>query len=169
VLRNQTLPSADFKQPSQVLAGMNDAFQMGRHDGMYFTLWYGVYEKSSRQLSFASGGHPPAILLAGNTVEGSRPVELATYGMLIGAFPIMTFEQQTQCLPEFSRLYIFSDGIYEVSRQDGTMLTFKEFVDILSSTPPTAPSPIDATIDRIRAERGSEAFEDDVSIMEVTF
>jgi serine phosphatase RsbU (regulator of sigma subunit) len=167
VLRNQTLPSTDFRQPAQVLVGMNNAFQMIQHDMMYLTLWYGVYEKSSRELLFANAGHPPAILLSG-AGDSAAPVELANHQMLIGAFPSVAFEQQTYPLPESGRLYIFSDGIYEITRPDGTMLTFKEFVDILSSPSGSASAPIDDTIDRLRAEMGGGDFDDDVSIIEIT-
>jgi sigma-B regulation protein RsbU (phosphoserine phosphatase) len=169
VLRTETLPATDFRQPSQVLSGMNDAFQMDRHDGMYFTLWYGVYERSTRQLSFANGGHPPAVLFAGPSADAAEPVELSNHGMIVGAFPGTTFDQQVRLLSDFSRLYVFSDGIYEVSRPDGPMLTFQEFVDILSSESKSPVSPVERTIDRIRAEHGQEDFEDDVSIIEVTF
>src|SRR5581483_6967327 len=64
VLRNQLLAATDFSSPSQVLQGLNEAFQMDRHNDMYFTIWYGVYDKEHRSLSYANGGHPPAILIA---------------------------------------------------------------------------------------------------------
>ena len=45
VLRNQSLASTDFRSPTEVLAGLNKAFQMDRHNDMYFTMWYGVFDK----------------------------------------------------------------------------------------------------------------------------
>ena len=48
VLRNQTLPNTDFRSPASVLAGMNEAFQMDRHNNMYFTMWYGVFNRTTR-------------------------------------------------------------------------------------------------------------------------
>ena len=47
-LRAQTLPLIDFRQPSQVLAGLNNAFQMDQQKGKYFTIWYGVYLKPAQ-------------------------------------------------------------------------------------------------------------------------
>src|SRR6202451_3504010 len=66
VLRNQSLPATDFRLPSEVLGGLNKVFQMDRHNDMYFTMWYGVYDKQKRRLTYANGGHPPAILMAGS-------------------------------------------------------------------------------------------------------
>ncbi len=51
VLRNQiSAPRPNFLSPAEVLAGLNSAFQMDRHNGMYFTMWYGVYDKENRRL-----------------------------------------------------------------------------------------------------------------------
>ena len=46
-----------------MLAALNRAFPMEEHAGRFFTIWYGVYDRTSRKLSYASAGHPPAILL----------------------------------------------------------------------------------------------------------
>ena len=43
VLRQRALPDVDFTNPAQVLASLNTRFQMDRHNGLFFTMWYGVY------------------------------------------------------------------------------------------------------------------------------
>jgi sigma-B regulation protein RsbU (phosphoserine phosphatase) len=169
VLRNQTLPATDFRSPTQVLTALNKVFQMDRHNDMYFTMWYGVYDKQKRRLTYANGGHPPAILMAGATRETAKPVELSQRGAIIGAFPEMNFGEGSQDLPEFSRLYIFSDGIYEITRPDDTILTYEEFLEILVDSKRSSQTPLQHTIAAIRAARGSDQFEDDVSIIELAF
>ena len=59
-LRSQALPQTDFRQPGQVLAALNNAFQMDQQNGLFFTIWYGVYHKPSRRIDYAGGGHPPS-------------------------------------------------------------------------------------------------------------
>src|SRR5579862_2094457 len=99
VLRNQTLVATDFRSPSEVLAGLNKVFQMERHNDMYFTMWYGVYDKQKRQLTHANGGHPPPILIGGPTEETADAVKLSQPGTIIGAFPEALFPQETRKLP----------------------------------------------------------------------
>jgi sigma-B regulation protein RsbU (phosphoserine phosphatase) len=169
VLRNQTLSSTDFRSPSEVLAGLNKVFQMDRHNDMYFTIWYGVYDKQKRQLTYANGGHPAPILMAGDTESAAEPLKLSQSGRIIGAFPDMKFESNTLDLPAFSRLYIFSDGIYEVSRPDETMMTYSEFMEILADSKRSAGSAIEHAVGAIRSVRAGDQFEDDVSIVEVSF
>lgn len=173
VLRNQALPATDFRSPSEVLAALNNIFQMDRHNGLYFTMWYGVFDKANRRLTYASGGHPPAILMAGPAHESARPIELSKRGTIIGAFPDCTFDAATVDLPAFSRLYVFSDGIYEISRRDGSMLSYEDFPGILSrahgAAGPLNASTIHHTISAVSAVRAGDQFEDDVSIIEVSF
>ena len=169
VLRNQTLPATDFTSPSQVLGGLNEAFQMDRHNGLYFTTFYAVYNKQTRRLAYASGGHPPAILMAGDTCETATPVELKKRGLIIGGLPHVTFQEEVRDLPAFSRLYFFSDGVYEITKPDRTMMKLPEFVAILSAASVSDGPAIERTVGEIRAVRGGDAFEDDVSIVEVTF
>lgn len=62
-LRSQSLPDTDSKDPEQVLVSLNAAFPGEENNDMFFTIWYGVYKKSTRELTYASGGHPPALLI----------------------------------------------------------------------------------------------------------
>ena len=64
-LRSQALPQTDFRVPGQVLGALNNAFQMEQQNGLYFTIWYGVYQKPTRQIDYSGGGHPPALLYNG--------------------------------------------------------------------------------------------------------
>src|SRR6185369_13587849 len=84
VLRQRTLTQADLREPAEVLASLNAMFQMDRHDGMIFTMWYGVYHVPQRILRYASAGHHPAYLVADGA---STP--LRTRGLTIGAMPDM--------------------------------------------------------------------------------
>jgi sigma-B regulation protein RsbU (phosphoserine phosphatase) len=90
-LTAQTLPGVDFRDPRAVLAGLNDAFPMEKHNNMYFTIWYGVLHRPSRTLRYASAGHPPAVVLA----EGCEPQRLRTEAMPIGTVPRAPFQVGT--------------------------------------------------------------------------
>lgn len=169
VVRNQTLPSTDFTSPAQVLSGLNEAFQMERHNGLYFTMFYAVYDRRTRQIAYASGGHPPAILICGDTVETATIIELSKRGMIIGGMPGVTFHEEVRDLPALSRLYFFSDGAYEITKPDGTMMKLSEFVQILTDARFAGGPAIEHTVNAIRAVRGGDSFEDDVSLVEVTF
>ena len=60
-LRSQSLPQTDFRQPGQVLTALNKAFPMEQQNGLFFTIWYGIYHRVTRQLAYA--GPSPRLAL----------------------------------------------------------------------------------------------------------
>ena len=146
------------------------SFQMDRHNDMYFTMWYGVYDKQKRRLTYANGGHPPPILMAGSTRGDRRADRTIAARNNHRRFPGDGVQaEDSRDLPAFSRLYVFSDGIYEVTKPDDTMLTYEEFMDILTDSSRNAGSALEHTIGALRLVRGGDQFEDDVSIIEFAF
>jgi sigma-B regulation protein RsbU (phosphoserine phosphatase) len=69
LLRSHSLPNTNLYQPQTVLTALKDVFQMGNPDERYFTIWYGIYNQATRQLDYASAGHPPAVLVSETEVQ----------------------------------------------------------------------------------------------------
>jgi len=136
VLRASALPHADFRDPSAVLAALNDAFPMEKQNDMFFTIWYGVYRRSTGELSFASGGHPPAIHLR-DRADGTTESTLLSSagGMAIGAIAGIEYDCETVAIEPGDRLLVLSDGTYEVDTTAETMLTFEDLVTFVRDTP----------------------------------
>ncbi|CAN5627369.1 SpoIIE family protein phosphatase [soil metagenome] len=167
VIRSGSLPKTNFLDPGEVLTGLNDAFQMERHNNMYFTIWYGVYNTADRTLRHASGGHPPAILL--HPGEGKQMDQLRCPGMLIGAMPEMTFDSETTLVPPGARLFVYCDGAYEIKRPDGTMIDFDhDFLGFLSAHAHSKTLP-DEVLAWIRTIHTGEALDDDYSFVAMDF
>ncbi len=169
VMRSHSLPDTNFHDPGNVLEALNDMFQMERHNNMYFTIWYGVYNKSSHTIVHSCGGHPPAILLSGDDRASAEPVELKVPGLVIGTMPDMPYRNETQELGRYNELYLFSDGVYEVDLPEGGMWEFKDFVKLVAQPPPSGKSEIDVVADQVTEWVGGGAFEDDFSMVKFVF
>lgn len=165
VLRSQALPQTDFRQPCQVLAGLNEAFDMEKQNQMYFTMWYGVFRKKDRNLVFASGGHPPAILLR----PGQPPRSLRTQGLVIGGLGGARFKTDITDVPPGSQLYLFSDGVYEITRPDGSMMQLDELVDWLVQVPGSGSAKLEQLAEKALATSAGGRFDDDYSMLELFF
>ena len=79
----------------------------------------------------------------------------------------MTYDELMVDVPERSRLYFFSDGHYEVTRPDGSMMAYEEFVEILGQVP-RGENALTHAIDAVRRIGQRDVFEDDLSIVEVS-
>lgn len=163
VIRAESLPGVDFRNPSAVLAGLNTAFPMERHGEMFFTAWCGIYHIPTRTIRFAAGGHPPAIMVK---VDGTTEL-LAAKGPVIGAMEGANFTAQESFIPPESRVFVFSDGAYEISRDDGTMMGHSDLVVLLAQAPKTDAVPW--VMEQLRRVNSQEAFDDDVSLVELCF
>mgnify|MGYP001025899752 CR=1 FL=1 len=107
LLRSGSL--ADMTQPATVLALLNRLFPMEQHKDKYFTVWYGVYDRRSRVLTYASAGHPAAVLW-----QEQEMAVLPGQGLPVGMFPEATYQTHTRVIPPRAKLYLFSDGAYEI-------------------------------------------------------
>ena len=168
VLGSHSLPNVDFHDPSQVLGGLEIAFDMERHDGKYFTIWYGVYQPSERRLRYAGGGHPPAALFAGTTREDSSLSLLESDGPAVGFGMGLDFESQEVVLPPYARMYLFSDGAFEIQIVDGPMWTQSEFLEYLGQRQDQEAA-MDLVLEHCSQIHGSSTLDDDCSILQCEF
>ena len=168
-LRSQSLPNTDFRDPEQVLASLNIAFPGEENNDMFFTIWYGVYNKRTREMTYASGGHPPALLIGDTAVDDSRAKPLRTPNNVIGAVPGAAYQKSKHRVGEKTTLYIFSDGVYEVEKPDGSMWQLEEFTDYINKIKTDSPSKLDHLYRHVKNIGNLENFEDDFTIVEVAF
>ena len=167
ILRTQALPGVDFRQPVAVLSALNNAFQMDAHDEMFFTIWYGVYDRRSGRLTYATGGHPPALLLHGDAPEQLHRELLQTPGPVIGGFPDQEFVSATTALGRYSKLYLYSDGAFEIFGPDGKEWTLAGMLEVLERNAASG-SAIERLQSTIRERRGQDQLDDDLSVLELT-
>jgi len=161
MIRTSSIPGADASDPSAVLAGLNAAFQMSQHNGMFFTLFYGVLDVASASLEWSNAGHPPAVLLG----PGGDASRLDSQGLMIGAADGMSWERVRTPTPPGTRLLLYSDGLYEVRRPNGSIWTLDEYLD--GVTKAKRQGFLDAVLARSRSVQGHDDFADDASLLEV--
>ena len=170
-LRSQALPQTDFRLPGQVLAALNNAFQMDQQNGLFFTIWYGVYHKPTRRIDYSGGGPSAALLYSGPSANQAVLEILEASGPMIGAVADLEFQPASTTLGAFAKLILYSDGVYEIERIDKTMWPFNEFIDFMKKGPYDAPdeSKMDQLITYDREIQGHDEFVDDCSIVELQF
>ena len=168
-LRSQSLPQTDFLDPAQVLAALNRAFPMEQQNQLYFTIWYGVFDRTRRTIRFGAGGHPPAILLTGPTEAEATPHLLDATGPMVGAIADLEYGSSECPVDAYGKLFLFSDGAYEIERADGTMWPFGEFLEFMRRPSTPGVSDMDTLVGHVRALSGKHEFADDFSIVEFRF
>jgi phosphoserine phosphatase RsbU/P len=167
-LRSGGLPNTDFRVPEAVLASLNQAFQMESQNDLYFTIWYGVYHRPTGRLRYATAGHPSPILVSGAREQRGKAKSLSGTGIPVGLLPVAVYEAKECTLAGPARLFLFSDGTYEITRPDWTALELEAFEEVLTRAVPEGASELEELLHFARDARGSENLDDDFSIIKMT-
>lgn len=166
MLRCASLPRETMLIPDQTLAALNTRFQMDRQGGHYFTIWYGVYEKSTRTLSYSSAGQPPALLY---TIGAECPVMLATDGLPVGMFDDGDFFTESVVVQPGSRILLYSDGTFEWKLADGRSASLPDFIELCTDHAQDPDWSLGPLLDMLIAKTPGGAFDDDCSLVRLEF
>lgn len=167
-IRSGGLPDADLSDPASVLAALNTAFATSGDADRYFTMWYGVYDRVTLHLRYASAAHPAAVLLEPTTPTTSRVLELDAAGPMLAIAAESTFSCREVVVQPGSRLFLLTDGVFEVLRPDGTFLPYAQVIAQLDRARPRA-EVLQAALDMAYSARASTTLDDDFSIVAVDF
>ena len=163
-LRSRQVREIDFSSPNEVIKRLNLTFQMKDHAGKFFSVWYGVYSRAARQITYASSGHPAALLFT--ETDGKFAVtKTAPGGPSLGVLPDISVPETTIDFSPKSQLCVFTDGLYEILDENKGHGSYDEFLAYLEGEV-AAGNPLYESMLRwlVRArERG--AIDDDVTLL----
>jgi sigma-B regulation protein RsbU (phosphoserine phosphatase) len=169
LLRSGSLGTRTLLAPEAALSALNRMFQMDKQGNHYFTIWYGVYQASTRTLRYSSAGAPPAFAFRRDGDGGYIVIELSTPATPIGMFEDTEFTSSSYHVPPGCRLLIFSDGAHELVLHEGRQMTLADFKDLTSRRASTSRWWIDDLIDELMALTPTRVFQDDCSLIQLTF
>jgi sigma-B regulation protein RsbU (phosphoserine phosphatase) len=166
MLRSGSLPAASLLEPDRVLAALNEHFQMDQQGGNYFTIWYGVYEASTRTLRYASAGHPPVLAF---TPGRTTPMQLATESFPVGLFTDAEFDCNTVTVPVGTQMLLYSDGTFDLPMPGSAHWALADFVDLCTALAGSPDWSLDDLIIELRALTVAGLFSDDCSLVLLNF
>ncbi len=169
LLRQRALKDGDPLDPVSVLAALNRSFQMDEHGDKVFSLWYGVFDRVSGIIRFATAGHPPALLISPGRDGEPERTWLKGKGLWIGATTTETFEGGSAIVAQDAELFVFSDGLYELSTPEGPMIGLDGFGQLLLDLYNSGGADLERVLTEVSRRHGSDQFEDDASILKVRF
>ena len=163
VLRNPAV-QLDFAKPSVVIERLNRTFPMKDHGSKFFSVWYGVYSRSRRELTYSNAGHPPAVIY---THEDGKPELRRTQAStsVLGVLPQVSVSECTIPFPRGTELLLFSDGLYELSDPDGGHGSYNEFFARLEKEVATGTRPWEVFRRWYQSAHEEKRIDDDVSTL----
>ena len=147
--------------PQSVAAGVNRALCRNVNLSTFVTFFYCVIDCALQTVRFTNAGHNPPILVH---ADGSVD-RLATGGMVLGLFEDTTFEHGEVALRPGDRLVLFTDGVTEAERGDGTEFGDADLVQTIQNHRyKNAREVIESVMSAVREFTGG-SFRDDATLV----
>jgi sigma-B regulation protein RsbU (phosphoserine phosphatase) len=147
--------------PEAILFEANRRFHLSA-DGEYFTLWVGQLHLPTGRLIYASAGHPGALV---SSVQ-SPARWLTRSSFPLGFDPSAQFVSDRLFLKPADRLFLMSDGIYEVPSPTGELWGRKRFQEVIDAGKETSLSvTIASCFSAARGWQQAQQFPDDAAVL----
>jgi sigma-B regulation protein RsbU (phosphoserine phosphatase) len=101
--------------PGALLGLLNHQLYESTPPEKYATLFLGIYDGRSHQLTYSNGGHLPPILIS----ENGAVRRLETGGTVVGLFDNMTYDEGTVQMHPGEIFIAYSDGVTEPENEFG--------------------------------------------------
>ncbi len=156
--------SVQMQNPAKVLYRLNREFACNEDCDDYFTMVYGVLNTQTGTGNIAQAGHPhPIVVNKNGTVN-----RLSSGGVPIGLFSESQYINQSFELELGSRLYIYSDGIYECRADNNKALNDLAIEQILQNFTEVAHDRLQKHIDNLfRKLNDYHKVSDDISLLAI--
>ena len=137
------------------------------HEKMFVTVWLGILDLRSGELTASYAGHEyPIIKAPGSDFE----VLNYEHGFVIGGFARMKYKDYTVQMQPGSKLFLYTDGVAEATDADENLYSVDRAVAALNKAKDGSPETLLETVhDDIRSFVGEAEQFDDLTMMCVEY
>src|ERR1700722_12868986 len=137
----RTQLAAGMPSTSSLVAQLNRQLYASTAPEKYATFFFGAYDERSRILTYTNAGHLPPLLL-----RGGESQLLEVTGTVVGAFPVIHYEEQTVEIRPGDLLIAYTDGITEPENAYGEEFGVERLTETVLRYQNTEPKEIVARI-----------------------
>ncbi len=148
------------REPHEMMAELNRRHQDDSETDQYFTMVYAIINRNTGKVRMCQAGHPNPMVLR----QDGSSIFVGEGGAPVGLFSFAEYDSIEFELQQNERLFLFSDGITECERPDGSLWDeeglaqmFRDHQGINLQKFPTQ------LIDKLSSVHGANEFTDDVS------
>ena len=156
--RRRELPSVGTGALKNAVALTNN-YLIENHGatGMFATLFFGVLDPSTGQLTYVNAGHPPPVLVGAD----GEPRRLSADRFALGILPDHAFTLRQATLEPGARLLAFTDGVTDAKDPSGGFFGEERLIATVMAESASAAVTLDRIEAAVEAHRaGTELFDD---------
>ena len=155
------------KTPAEILADVNKMICAKNHEKMFVTVWLGILDLRSGELTAANAGHEYPVI---KEPDSDFEVMHDKHGFVIGGFKRMKYEDYIIKMKPGSKLFVFTDGVTEATDADDRLFGVERTVLSLNKAKNASPQTLLETVDAdVREFAGDAEQFDDLTMMCVEY
>ena len=148
------------REPHELMSELNRRHQDDSETDQYFTMVYAIINRDTGKVRMCQAGHPNPLVLQ----QDGSSIFVGEGGAPVGLFSFAEYDSIEFYLQPNDHLFLFSDGITECERPDGSLWDeeglAKMFKDQQEISLKKFPSQL---IDKLSSVHGTSDFTDDIS------
>jgi len=153
-------PYYEIVSPLEAIKHLNERFPFSKYNH-YFTIFYMVLNVKTGVLKYVRAGHPAPVLLK----NSGEILELNAYGTPIGFEFKEDYEEKEVILDSGDTLVIFTDGLTELSDEEGNKLDYDNLLEYFKKEMNLENHHYTLNLKKIA--RSHHTLKDDLSILEM--
>jgi len=146
--------------PSAVLTAVNRRLLVEAPCEMFVTVFYAVFDPSSRSLTYANAGHDPPFL---RSASGVRRLSLG--GLIMGLFEELSLKDETLSLESGDALIAYTDGLTDTVNDRDQQYGDSRLAGTINNAPVAAQDILTHILQDLEAFAGSVPRPDDVTLL----
>ncbi len=149
--------------PDMILRKVNTELLRDNEQCLFVTLFLAIYQRSTRTLHYANGGHNPPYLISAD----GEPTQLPLLpGAALGVIDEAVYQHQQHQLAPGEALFAYTDGVTEAVNTAGQMYGEDRLTHVLSSLGQEVAATIDnRLVDDIECYSRGAGQADDITVM----
>lgn len=151
-------------QPEYLLRVANARIISDIRSGLFVTLFYGILDPQSGNLTYCNAGHPPPFVISYE--EGDILERLSSTGMPLGISSDTNWKPATVQVPAGAVLLLYTDGILDAQNQQQEFFGIDQMLEVVRSQVECSAQAIqEELISRVFAFAGGEPQVDDIALV----
>lgn len=127
LIKNEVMMGTD---PAEVFGKVNHMLCEGNENDMFVTAWLGILDTEKGILTYVNAGHNPPVIKTGSSAFEYLKMR---GGFVLGGMDGMKYRQRELVLQPGDRLFLYTDGVTEADRPDGSFYGDERLLAFLNS------------------------------------
>ena len=159
--------SSRRRTPGDVLFRANNDLCHENESGMFCTLFYGIMNMETGEVTYANAGHNPPYIINKN----SEPVQIeSTGGIALGVMEEMEFESATFTASKGDSIFLYTDGVNEAMNEADEEYSYERLEDYLKeNSTGSITDMVNKNLESVKEFAGTAPQSDDITVLALRY